>query len=181
MESLREQFEYLALQYMDSIYKAALSMTGNETEAEDLMQDTYLRAYRFFGKFEKGTCMKAWLLKILKNTFINKFNKQSKEPEIMELGRFKLSEDKLAVYGNPEDDIIYRLFGNELMQAIYTIPEDFRDVVLLSDLEGFSYKEISNKLNCPIGTVMSRLYRGRKLLRSILREYAKELGYVYST
>ncbi len=176
----RKEFEETALQYRDELYKSALRMTHNEVEAEDLVQETFLRAYRFFNKFEKGTSMKAWLLKILKNTFINKFNEESKMPEYVDFEQLKLYEEEPIGINDPEEDIIYRLFDNELMKSVYALPEEFRDVIILSDVQGFSYKEVSDILGCPIGTVMSRLHRGRKLLRKSLHEYAKEFGYAYN-
>lgn len=178
MDSLRKEFEDCALQYMDDIYRAALKMTRDEIEAEDLVQDTYLRAYTYFYRFEKGTCMKAWLLKILKNTFINKSRKQAKRPEHIELSQLNLSEEEPVSENDPEEDILYISFGDRLMRAIYNLPEEFRTVILLSALEGFSYREIAETIDCPVGTVMSRLHRGRKLLRNSLREYLSELGYI---
>lgn len=177
MDELRKDFEDIALQHMDAIYSAALRMARDKTEAEDLVQDTYLRAYRFFDRFQKGTSIKAWLFKILKNTFINNFKKQARTPEHVNLDRLRLSEDEPASSHDPEEELLYRLFGDEFMRAIEAIPEEFRLVVLLSDVEGFSYKEIAEIVDRPIGTVMSRLYRGRRLLRNSLREHAKELGY----
>ena len=176
----RKEFEETALQYKDELYKSALRMTRNEIEAEDLVQETFLRAYRFFNKFEKGTSMKAWLLKILKNTFINKFNEQSKMPEYIDFEQLKFYEEEPIDPNDPEEDIIYRLFDDEVMKSVHALPGEFRDVIILSDVQGFSYKEVSEILGCPIGTVMSRLHRGRKLLRKSLYEYAKELGYAYN-
>jgi RNA polymerase sigma-70 factor (ECF subfamily) len=177
MDKLRKEFEATALQYMDALYSAALRMARDETEAEDLVQDTYLRAYRFFDRFEKGTSVKAWLFKILKNTFINNFKKQAKIPERVNLDQLKLSEDEPVSSNDPEKELLYRFFGYEIMRAIDALPQEFRLVILLSDVEGFSYKEIAEIADCPIGTVMSRLYRGRRLLRGSLREYAEDLGY----
>lgn len=176
----REEFEDIALQYKDDLYKSALRITHDEIEAEDLVQETFLRAYRFFNKFEKGTSMKAWLLKILKNTFINKFNEQSKMPECVDFEQLKLYDEEPVSSNGSEEDIIYRLFDDELMKFVHALPKEFREVIVLSDVQGFSYKEVSDILGCPIGTVMSRLHRGRKLLRKSLRKYAKELGYVYN-
>lgn len=177
MDKLRKEFEATALQYMDALYNAALRMARDETEAEDLVQDTYLRAYRFFDRFERGTSVKAWLFKILKNTFINNFKKQAKIPERVNLDQLKLSEDELVSSSDPEKELLYRFFGYEIMRAIDALPREFRLVILLSDVEGFSYKEIAEIADCPIGTVMSRLHRGRRLLRGSLREYAEDLGY----
>ena len=177
MDKSKKEFEDIALQHMDAIYNAALRMAKDETKAEDLVQDTYLRAYRFFDGFQRGTSVKAWLFKILKNIFINNFKKQVKMPEHVDFDRLKLSEEEPASPNDPEEEILYRFFGDELMRAIDTLPEEFRLVIFLSDVQGFSYKEIAKIVDCPIGTVMSRLHRGRKLLRKSLREYATELGY----
>lgn len=177
MDKLRKEFEDIALQHMDAVYNAALRMAKDETEAEDLVQDTYLRAYRFFDRFKRGTSIKAWLFKILKNTFINNFIKQAKTPEHVDFDRLRLSKDEPASPSDPEEELLYRSFGDEFMHAIDALPEEFRLVILLSDVEGFSYKEIAKIVDRPIGTVMSRLHRGRKLLRNSLREYARELGY----
>lgn len=125
--------------------------------------------------------MKAWLFKILKNTFINNFKKQAKTPEHVDFDQLRSSKDQPASPDDLEEDILYRLFGDELMRAIDALPEKFRPVVILSDVEGFSYKEIAEIVDLPIGTVMSRLHRGRKLLRSSLQEYARELGYARNT
>ncbi len=180
MDTFRKEFEDTALPYMDEIHKAALRMTKNVTEAEDLVQDTFLRAYRFFDGFEQGTCMKALLLKILKNTFINRFNKQVNKPEHVDFDQLRLYEEEPTSTNDPEKDIISKVFDDDLMRAINELPTEFGTVILLSDLEGFSYREIAKIVKCPIGTVMSRLHRGRKLLRDSLKEYAEELGYVYS-
>jgi RNA polymerase sigma-70 factor (ECF subfamily) len=180
MDELRKEFEDTALQYMNALYSAALRMAKDKTEADDLVQDTYLRAYRFFDRFERGTSMKAWLFTILKNTFINGFKKRSKTPEHVDFDRLKLSEDEPASSNDPEEELIYRSFEDEFTRAVEELPEEFRNVILMSDDQGHSYKEIAERLDCPIGTVMSRLHRGRKLLRESLREYASELGYIYN-
>jgi len=177
MVKSRKEFEDIALQHMDAIYSAALRMAKDETEAEDLVQDTYLRAYRFFDRFRPGTSVKAWLFKILKNTFINNFKKQAKTPEHVNFDRLKQSEDELTNPNDPEEELLYRFFSDEFTRAIDALPEEFRLVIFLSDVQGFSYKEIAKIVGCPIGTVMSRLHRGRKLLRKSLRKYARELGY----
>ena len=124
--------------------------------------------------------MKAWLLKILKNTFINSFKKEAKTPEHVDFDRLRLLEDELASSYDPEEELLFRLFGDEFAHAVEALPEEFRHVVLLSDVQGFSYKEIAAIVDIPIGTVMSRLHRGRKILRGSLREYAQELGYASS-
>ena len=180
MDEFKKEFEDVALQHMNALYSAALRMAKNKTEADDLVQDTYLRAYRFFDRFERGTSMKAWLFTILKNTFINNFKKRSKTPEHIDFDRLKLSEEEPASPNDPEEDLLYKAFDDEFKRAVDALPEEFRKVIMLSDHEGRSYKEIAEKIDRPIGTVMSRLHRGRKLLRDSLREYASELGYIYN-
>lgn len=181
MEKLRKEFENTALQHMGALYSAALRMARDKTEAEDLVQDTYLRAYRFFDRFQPGTSVKAWLFKILRNTCINNFKKRSKTPEQVDFEKLRLLEEEPVSPDDPEEEILYRFYHDELMRAIEALPEEFRLVILLSDVEGLSYKETAEIVERPIGTVMSRLHRGRRLLRSSLREYASELGYVCSS
>lgn len=176
-EEKRREFEEIALQYMDSLYIAALRVTRDEIEAQDLIQDAYLRAYRFFDKFEKGTNFKAWLFKILKNLYINRYRRESKVVQMVDVSDAEASGDLPAV-ATPEDEIFDELFDDDVTNAMDSLPEEFRIVIVLSDLEGFSYKEIAEILNCPIGTVMSRLHRGRRLLRKSLHEYAEKCGYV---
>jgi RNA polymerase sigma-70 factor, ECF subfamily len=177
IEDKKREFEVLALQYMDSFYSAALRMTRNETEAEDLVQDAYLRAFLFFDKFEKGTNFKAWLFKIIRNVYINKYRKASKAPQMMDAMDAEAS-GSLSVTETPENFIFDRLLDDDVTKALDSLPDDFRLTLILSDLEGFSYKEIADILDCPIGTVMSRLHRGRRLLRQNLYEYAKNHGYL---
>jgi RNA polymerase sigma-70 factor (ECF subfamily) len=176
-ENKKREFEVLALQYMDSFYNAALRLTRDQTAAEDLVQDAYLRAYRFFDKFEKGTNFKAWLFKIIKNVYINKYRKESKTPQMMDTSDAEAS-GFLSVTETPENQIFDRLLDDDITKALDSLPDDFRLTLILSDLEGFSYKEIAEILDCPIGTVMSRLHRGRKLLRKNLYEYAMDHGYL---
>jgi RNA polymerase sigma-70 factor (ECF subfamily) len=166
---------------MDAIYSAALRMSNNRTEAEDLVQDTYLRAYRFFDRFQPGTSIKAWLFKILRNTFINNFKKRAKTPEHVDFDQLRLSDDEPASLDNPEEEVLYQFIDNKIKSAIEALPDEFRLVIELSDLEGFSYKETAEKVDRPIGTVMSRLYRGRRILRDSLRECASEMGYYSSS
>lgn len=176
-EEKKQEFEDIALQYMDSLYNLALRMTRDENEAQDLIQDAYLRAYRFFDKFEKGTNFRAWLFKITKNIYINKYRKELKTPQMLDVS------DVEAVGGlpdseTPEQEIFDKLLDDDVADALDSLPDEFRLAILLSDIEGFSYKEIAEILDCPIGTVMSRLHRGRKLLRKSLYEYAKNRGYI---
>ena len=174
----RGEFEELALKHLDPLYAAALRLTKNDRDAEDLVQDTFLRAYRFFDKFERGTNMKAWLLKILTNTFINRYRRSVKERNIVEGSerdavheRF-VSREAAEYAANPEQYFFDRLLSDDVLKAVDALPIDFRLVVILADLQEFSYKEIAEILDVPVGTVMSRLYRGRRLLQKALAGYA---------
>ncbi len=181
---VRDEFESLTLGHLDPLYSAALRLTKNERDAEDLVQDTYLRAYRFFDKFERGTNIKAWLFKILTNTFINRYRRKAKERSVAEdeqetvHERF-MSQEVAESATNPEQYFFDRLLSDDVLRAIDALPVDFRMVVILADLQEFSYKEIAEIMTCPVGTVMSRLYRGRKLLQKQLLDYAVEQGVVH--
>ncbi len=178
----KQEFEELALAHLDPLYSAALRLTKNERDAEDLVQDTCMRAYRFFDKFERGTNMKAWLFKILTNTFINKYRRKVKERNVTEGSEREavheqfISRDATDFAANPEQYFFDRLLSDDVLRAIDSLPIDFRLVVILADLQEFSYKEIAEVLECPVGTVMSRLFRGRKLLQKNLRDYAQGTG-----
>lgn len=176
-ERRREEFAEMALRHIDSFYSAALRMTRDEIEAQDLVQDAYLRAYRFFDKFEKGTNFRAWLFKILKNIYINKYHKESKMPQMVDISSVEDSGD-LANAATSENEIFDELLDDEVMSAMDALPEKFRLAIILSDLEGFAYKEVAEILDIPVGTVMSSLHRGRRLLRNTLYEYARKHGYV---
>jgi len=179
-------FEELSLQYMDLLYSTALRMTKNTEEAEDLVQDSYLRAYRFFHKFEQGTNFKAWIFRILTNTFINRYRKKLRTPKKVELDKVSFFiEDEEAIrdldINNGSDDPSYdELFDDDINRALNKLSDDFRQIILLADVEGLSYKEIAKKANIPIGTVMSRLFRGRRMLQKKLFKYALKEGYVHS-
>jgi RNA polymerase sigma-70 factor (ECF subfamily) len=180
----KQEFEELALSNLDPLYSAALRLTKNERDAEDLVQDTCMRAYRFFDKFERGTNIKAWLFKILTNTFINRYRRRVKERSVVEgvereavHERF-ISRDATDFAANPERYFFDRLLSDDVLRAIDQLPIDFRLVVILADLQEFSYKEIAEILECPVGTVMSRLFRGRKLLQKTLRDYALGQGVI---
>jgi len=184
-ERTKGEFEGLTVEHLDPLYSAALRLTKNERDAEDLVQDTYLRAYRFFDKFERGTNIKAWLFKILTNTFINRYRRKVKERSVVEGAerdtvheRF-MSRDATEYAANPEQYFSDRLLSDDVLTAIDALPIDFRLVVILADLQEFSYKEIAEILDCPVGTVMSRLYRGRKLLQRSLRTYAIHQGVLH--
>ena len=177
MEDKKTEFEGLALQHMEPLYGTALRMTRDDTEAQDLVQDVYLRAYRFFNQFEKGTNFKAWLFRILKNVYINKYRKQARLPKMVDISDIGMFTD-LANVKTPENEIFDKLLDDDITNAMNSLPEEFRLVIILSDIQGFSYKETAEILSCPIGTVMSRLHRGRRLLRISLQRYARERGYI---
>lgn len=168
------EFEEVALVHMQRIYNAALRLTRNKPEAEDLFQETYLRAYRFFHQFRQGTDCRAWLFAILRSLFFNRVRQASSVVVAFDEDRV-YREAKLGslLPQNPEIHLIHRLAGEDIQQAIAALPPKLRLVVVLADLEGCSYREIAEICQCPIGTVMSRLYRGRQALRVALRDYAK--------
>jgi RNA polymerase sigma-70 factor (ECF subfamily) len=180
---LRELFEDQALQYMDQLYAAALRMTRNPADAGDLVQETYMKAYAAFKSYEQGTNLKAWLYRILTNTFINSYRKNQREPyqgAIDELEDWQLGGAESLTQGrttrSAEAEAIDHLPDSDVKAALQAIPEDFRLAVYLADVEGFSYQEIADIMKTPVGTVMSRLHRGRRLLRDLLADYARERG-----
>ncbi len=177
-------FERDAMQYTRQLYSAAMRMTRNPSDAEDLVQETYLKAYRAYHTFQEGTNLKAWLYRILTNTYINKYRKDSRRPSEVDLGtvedmylyRRLGSEESAEAARTTEDRVLDGLVESDVKQAVEELPETFRMPVLLADLEGFSYKEIAEILDIPIGTVMSRLHRGRKAMQKRLWEFAKQRG-----
>ena len=177
-------FEDAAMPFLDSLYNTAYRMARNPQDAEDLVQETYLKAYKYYDKFQEGTNFKAWLFKILKNTFINSYRKKQATPrqgdfaDIEDAFENQLSSDVRIRYKNPEELAIEGVLDAELQRAIQALPPDYRMAVLLADLEDLSYKEIAGALDVPVGTVMSRLYRGRKLLEATLLKYGRERGYL---
>ena len=179
----RDEFEALALRHVDALYAAGLRLTRNERDAEDLVQDALLRAFRFFGRFERGTNIKAWLFKILTNTFINKYRRSVKERSIVDgpeqdtVQAQVSSRETSDQAGDPERWFFDRLLSDDVLKAVDALPIDFRMVVILADLQEFSYREIADILDVPVGTVMSRLYRGRRLLQKALAQYAVDSGF----
>src|SRR3954465_9260776 len=175
----KTDFEREALPHLQSLYAAALRMTRNERDAEDLVQDTLLRAYRFFDPFEAGTNCKAWLFRILTNVFCNRYREREREQEV--LGEVESSDANFGQFigGAPRDAesaLLGRMLSRDVERALAAVPSEFRLAVVLADLEDFSYKEIAEIMECPAGTVMSRLYRGRKILQRLLHDYAVEQG-----
>jgi RNA polymerase sigma-70 factor (ECF subfamily) len=175
-------FADLAMQHMGSLYTAALRMTRNPSDAEDLVQETYLKAYRAFGTFQEGTNLKAWLYKILTNTFINSYRSRKRRPEQTELDdvedlylyRRMGGLEAVAAGRSAEEEVLEHFTESDVKDAVESLPEQFRMAVLLADVEGFSYKEIAEILDVPIGTVMSRIHRGRRQLQKLLWDYAEE-------
>jgi RNA polymerase sigma-70 factor (ECF subfamily) len=180
------KFSDLAMEYMPSLYTAALRMTRNPADAEDLVQETYLKAYRAFNSFTEGTNLKAWLYRILTNTYINTYRAKKRRPEesdIDDLENFYLYRRLGGLEGatagrSAEDEVLDHFTETEVKEAIEALPEQFRMAVLLGDVEGFSYKEIAEILDVPIGTVMSRLHRGRRALQKRLYEFGRQRGLV---
>ena len=174
-------FEKELLPQIDALYTFAYNLTYDENNANDLVQETYLKAYRFIDKYQPGTNPKAWLFRILKNVFINEYRKKSREPQ-------KIDYDEMFAPANEEssvlpavldlrDEIFDGLLGDEITAALNSLPMDYKSVILLCDLEGFSYEEISDILEIPIGTVRSRLFRARNMLKLKLKAYGESLGY----
>ncbi len=174
-------FENEFLPHIDAMYNFAYRITNDEDAAKDLIQDTFYKAFKFISSFQQGTNAKAWLFRILKNSFINEFRKKNKEPSMIDY-------QDVETYYNSDDvnevitpdlrvDVLQDMIGDEVSNALNTLAVDFRIVIILCDIEGFTYEEMSKILDIPIGTVRSRLHRARNLLREKLKEYAKVMGY----
>ncbi len=175
-------FDKDVISQMNALKSFALKITNDLEESEDLVQDTLLKAFRFFDKFEKGTNAKAWLFQIMKNSFINNYRKITREPykvDYEDVQNFyeniKADDVKTQHY---ENDAFSDVLDDELANALSILPDDFRTIVFLSDIEGYTYEEIADFMDCPIGTVRSRLHRARKMLYSLLFQYAKENGFI---
>lgn len=177
-----DAFEAEALSYLDALYRTGLRMTRSEADAEDLVQETYIRAFRHRDQFTPGTNLRAWLFRILTNTFINSYRKKSTQPETTELDAIeettlyrRMSDVASSTSSEPERLVVDNMLDTEVTQALDELPERFRSVVVL-DVEGFSYREIAEMLEIPIGTVMSRLHRARRSLQRRLYDLARERG-----
>ena len=179
----RQEFEKEALPHMDALYRTALRLSKNDKDAEDLVQETYVKAYRFWDKFETGSNCRAWLFKIMTNIFINQYRSKSRSPMTANIDDI----DDNFLYGqlatvdgaqDPEQALFAKVFDDDVKKAIENLPDDFRLVVVLSFLEGFSYQEIAEIADLQLGTVKSRLHRGRKLLQKQLWDYAVKNGYI---
>jgi RNA polymerase sigma-70 factor (ECF subfamily) len=182
----RSEFEEVALPHFDALFNLALNLTRNRKDAEDLVQEAFLRAYRFFDSYQPGTHIKAWLFRILRNTFINRYRAAKVRPEQVDFGKIEEAYEQMIEADflrrvqppSPEAMVMDGILDEEIRQAIRDLPEDYRLVVLMALLEEMSYKEIAESLSIPLGTVMSRLHRGRKLLQAELVEFARKKGII---
>ena len=182
----KAEFEEVALPLVDALFNMALNLTRNRKDAEDLVQESYLRAFRFFDSYKEGTNIKAWLFRILRNTFINRYRAQKVRPEEVDFGKVESVFESIIETEylrdrqplSPEAVVLEGVLDEEVEQAMASLPEEYRSVVVLALVEEMAYKEIAEALEIPIGTVMSRLHRGRKLLQNRLFEYARRRGII---
>ncbi|HET8630846.1 MAG TPA: sigma-70 family RNA polymerase sigma factor [Thermomicrobiales bacterium] len=180
----RERLEAEALTYLDALYRTALRLSRNPQDAEDLVQETYLNAFRALDRFEEGTNLRAWLFRILNNAFISHYRRRKRRPSssLDDVSDFYLYDHLVDRPGaapgeNPEQEVLNRIGDEAILGALEELPVEFRQVELLADVEGFSYREIADILGIPIGTVMSRLYRARRRLQKVLWREAEQAGY----
>ncbi|MDT3767361.1 sigma-70 family RNA polymerase sigma factor [Gleimia hominis] len=177
---LRERFEAEALPLLDQLYGSAMRLTRNPQDAQDLVQDTYVRAFSSFHTFKPGTNLRAWMYRILKNTFINNYRKKQRRPQqtdgetVEDWQLYEAANHHAVGLLSAEEEALDFLPDDQVRQALEELPENYREAVILSDIDGFSYKEISQIMDSPMGTVMSRIHRGRALLREALAQYAVE-------
>jgi len=178
------EFERQAMPYLGSLYNTAYRLARNAQDAEDLVQETYLRAYRSFDRFTPGTNLKAWLFRILKNAFINEYRKRKVAPREEDFSALedafesRIDSERAGAIPNPEEEALAASIDEDVQRALDELAPEYRMAIVLADLEGFSYKEIAEILEIPIGTVMSRLYRGRKHLEEVLLRYARRRNYL---
>jgi RNA polymerase sigma-70 factor (ECF subfamily) len=185
----RREFEATALPLYTNLYGAAMRLTRDPAEAEDLVQDSMIRAYRFWNTFQQGTNVKAWMFTILRNTFINGYHRRGRKrdfqndvnSQMRSLGPTVAVANSTSQPPGPEEAVSAEVTQMRIREALDSLPPDYRLAVTLADLEGLSYKDIAECMECPIGTVMSRIYRGRKILHKLLRDHARELGMVDET
>jgi len=178
-EERRAGFEQEALVHLDALYRVGLRLTGNASDAEDLVQETMLRAFRSWDRYTPGTNAKGWLLTILRHLFINEYRRRSRHPETVDVDTIEPFALFQEVQGeDPQGAFFDRIVDDEVLRAVDQLPEAFREAVQLSDVEGLSYEEVAKVLDVPVGTVKSRLYRGRRLLQARLYEYAVSMGYI---
>ncbi|MFQ5850073.1 MAG: sigma-70 family RNA polymerase sigma factor [Candidatus Binatia bacterium] len=179
-KELKAEFERVALPHLSHLYTSAFYLTKERAEAEDLIQETYLRAFRFFDKFQPGTNCRAWLLSILRNLFINRYRQKRQEPEMVDWENIDQVYDSMVEQGekaekaNPEGLLFSQLMDEEVEKALWELPEEFRTAIVLVDIQELSYEEAAKVMECPVGTVRSRVSRGRRILQVALRDYALE-------
>lgn len=175
----REGFEREALAHLDAVYRTALRLTGNPAEAEDLAQETMLKAFRSWRQYQAGTNAKAWLLTILRNTFVNRYRREKARPVTVDVTAIEpFTVFREVQDADPERTFFDRLVDGDVLRAIDRLPDDFREVLVLSDVEGLTYAEIADAVGAPVGTVKSRLYRARQILQQELFDYAVAAGYI---
>jgi RNA polymerase sigma-70 factor (ECF subfamily) len=180
----KSEFEEIALPFIDALFNLALNLTRNRKDAEDLVQETYLRAFRFFESYRRGTHIKAWLFRILRNTFINRYRAAKARPDEVDFAKVEMTYERIIDEefirqnqpSSPEESVMAQILDDEVQGALNGLPEEYREVVIMALAEEMSYKEIASALSIPLGTVMSRLHRGRKLLQATLLEYAQRKG-----
>ncbi len=182
VDEKRASFEREALVHLDALYRVALRLTANPSDADDLVQETMLKAFRAWDQYEKGTNAKGWLLTILRHAFINEYRRRTRHPENVDLDTI----EPFAVFGEIQDEdpqgaFFDKIVDDEVLKAIDQLPEAFRETLVLSDVEGMSYQEIAKILEIPVGTVKSRLFRARQALQGKLYEYAVSNGYIKGT